>query len=217
MQGRTGQMINVRIFGLGLLFAVTATQAEALQTRDRVSMREQRAQISRKFSALVSKGDLLAARSFMEENKLVEQRIVSRSGAAMLYFELEEYSLAVEQVDLRIAEMKERNISPISQNVLNWKLMTQAAKNGVAPDWTTLPNESELKNPGYFVRNMAQTAVVEFHFRTAEFLMKELPKLGVDPERVKELNKLLNEKHLEQKKLQEADKVKPASDPKPGA
>jgi hypothetical protein len=210
-------MINVRLVGLGLLLAMTAVQAEAIQTRDRISMREQHAQISRKFDALVAKGDLIAARSFMEENKLIEKRIVSWIGAAMLYYEMEEYVLAVEQVDLRIAEMKERNISPISQNVLNWKLMTQAAKNGVAPDWTTLPNESELKNPGYFVRTMAQTAVVEFHFRTAEFLMKELPKLGVDPERVKELTKLLEEKRLEQKKLQEADKVKPASDPKPGA
>lgn len=209
-------MINVRFIGLGLLFAVTATQSEALQTRDRVSMREQHAQISRKFDALVAKGDLIGARSFMEENKLIEKRIVSWIRAAMLYYEMEEYVLAVEQVDLRIAEMKERDIISIPQNVLNLKLMTQAAKNGVAPDWTTLPNESELKNPGYFVRTMAQTAVVEFHFRTAEFLMKELPKLGVDPERVKELTKLLNEKRLEQKKLQEADKVKPASDPKTG-
>lgn len=201
---------------LAVAFIVGATQTEALQTRDRISKREERAQISRKFSALVSKGDLLAARSFMEENKLVEQRIVSRSGAAMLYFELEEYSLALDQIDSDLMELKERNISPIPQRVLNWRLMTQAAKNGVAPDWTTLPNESELKNPANFVRSMALSAIVEFHFRTAEFLMKELPKLGVDPERVKELTKLLQEKRLEQKKLQEADKVKPASDPKTG-
>jgi hypothetical protein len=202
---------------LALVFTVGAAHAEATQVRDPISMREQRAQISRKFSAFVAKGDLIAARRFMEENKLIEKRIVSRSRAASLYYEMEEYTLALEQVNSDIAELKERNISPFPQSLLSWKLMTESAKNGVAPDWTTLPNESELKNPGYFVRSMAHTAIVEFHFRTAEFLMKELPKLGVDPERVKELTKLLEEKRLEQKKLQEADKVKPASDPKPGA
>lgn len=209
-------MINVRLIGLGLLLAVTAVQAEALQTRDRISMREQRAQIARKFSAFVARGDLIGARTFMEENKLLESRVVSSLEAAMLYYEMEEYTLAFEQIELRISEMKDRKISAIPQELLNWRLLTLTAKKGVAPDWTTLPNESELKNPAYFVRTMAHTAILEFRFRTAEFLMKEFPKLGVDPVHVKELTKLLEEKRLEQKKLQAADKVKPASDPKTG-
>lgn len=210
-------MINVRFIGLGLLFAVTATQAEALQTRDRISVREERARIARQFSALVAKGDLPAARSFMEENNLIEKRIVGSYEAAMFYYEIEEYDLATSQIELLKSERKPEEFGAFYQTLLNWRLLIKAAQKGVAPDWGALPNQSIERNPTQSVRAMAYAALGQFHFRTAEYLMKELPKLGADPVVTKELTARLTEKRLEQKKLQEADKVKPASDPKPGA
>jgi hypothetical protein len=210
-------MKNVRFIGLGLLLAMTAVQAEALQTRDRISKREERAQIARKFSAFVSKGDLLAARSFMEENKLIEKRIVGSYEAAIFYYEIEEFDLATNQIELLKSERKPKEFGAFYQTLLNWRLLIRAAQKGVAPDWTALPNQSIEGNPTQYVRAMAYAALGQFHFRTAEYLMKELPKLGADPVIMKELTARLTEKRLEQKKLQEADKLKPASNPKPGA
>ncbi len=212
-------MINVRLVGLGLLLAMTAVHAEAIQfpdRHDRNAARKERQAIWSVYNDFAKKGDLLAARRFMEENKLLEKRIVDSLEATMLYFEIEEYTLAVEQIEFLIAERMERGPEYVSQGFLNWRLLTRAAKNGVAPNWTSLPNESEQRNPAKFVSLMAYAAIGQHYFRTAEFLMKELPKLGIDLETMQRLTSRLADQRLEQKKLQEADKVKPASDPKPG-
>lgn len=145
--------------------------------KDLVKLRRMAAS-STAFQAAREEGDLQKAR------RILEQQIMPDGGgymrlAAALYLELGDFQSASRHHAAFMEKYKrDKNDALTNAQHQCFEILLQSLSSGEAADWSQLPSISDEIRPVAILEREFGSAVAEFYFQTASFLLKELVKLG---------------------------------------
>jgi len=170
--------------------------------------------VSSQFRMHMAHGELQEAKELLKKEMAAGEEWRYAGRAAKVYYELGEYADAMKYFDIHFSTQPKHDRPSFGRAVLEAKaLLYRSAAAGKAPDWTRLSDLDRTINPAHILLFLTKQSISSYCLRSARFLLKELPKLGVDHQTIKLITDSLKKKQEEQRKFQEAERAKPISRP----
>lgn len=185
----------VLLVALGVLTASFAAQVKPVPSGPPAFVnREDRAAIAKRYYAAIERGDLERARVILERERFPIGD-GSLQAAARLCYELRDYDQALIYLERFEASQVGKEIVPLgrAQN-LTIAIMIRAGAAGRAPQWKQLHSLSPKIEVGERVLQAALSASAMGFMRSADFLLGELPKVGVSAERIQNVRRRILER-----------------------